>query len=228
MSMLKEEELKQYKEFKHQHEIDTNPSLFWCPKTDYGEYVCVVGVKPGKKHMATCKCGFSFCINCHEPWHKRGNWNKARDKGMVRFKKKPKVKHCPKCHTTIEKEDGWNHMTCHVCQFQFWWLWGKEYIDESHFNLIRGCAGYDSGGREYLIIAIFLPLILIFFPIVVGYEVGRPLCEKCPMICILIWFLLFWVFLAIGIASLVLLPFLYILLLIFYIRSLIKNWGFRQ
>ena len=187
-----------------------------------------MGVKPGKKHKATCQCGFSFWINCHEPWHKRGNWNKTRDKGLVKFQKKPKVKHCPKCHTTIEKNDGWNHMTCHVCKHEFWWLCGKEYTGGGHFTLINGCSSEGEGGSEYCTIAAVIPLIIIIIPLVICLELGKPWFKKCPHLWLIIWFFLFWICISFGIALLVVLPFVYLCLIILYIRSKVKQLWFRS
>jgi len=85
--LLKEEVQNMLEEFKHQREVDMDPTLYWCPRTNCGKYVQILGVKKGTKHKATCECGYSFCIQCHELWHGSKSCKKAKDKGLRIFQK---------------------------------------------------------------------------------------------------------------------------------------------
>jgi ariadne-1 len=76
-----------------------------------------------------CRCKNAFCFGCtlddHLPtpcplvrkWLKKceddsetANWISAN------------TKECPKCHSTIEKNGGCNHMTCRKCKHEFCWM----------------------------------------------------------------------------------------------------------
>ncbi|KAK4548833.1 hypothetical protein LTR36_008606 [Oleoguttula mirabilis] len=112
--------------------VDDKESLKWCPAPN-----CVYAVECGvkKRELAKivptvqCECKHSFCFGCtqadHQPcpcslvkrWMKKceddsetANWISAN------------TKECPKCHSTIEKNGGCNHMTCRKCRNEFCWM----------------------------------------------------------------------------------------------------------
>ncbi|EGG11869.1 uncharacterized protein MELLADRAFT_88961 [Melampsora larici-populina 98AG31] len=109
--------------------VEDSASLKFCPAPN-----CVYAIEchVSKKSLdavvpsVTCDCGYRFCFGCslpdHQPcicpvvkmWHKKcaddsetANWISAH------------TKECAKCHSTIEKNGGCNHMTCKKCKYEF-------------------------------------------------------------------------------------------------------------
>ncbi|KAF2237302.1 hypothetical protein EV356DRAFT_496894 [Viridothelium virens] len=112
--------------------VDDKENLKWCPAPNC-EYAvdCRVKQRDLNKTVPTvhCTCGHHFCFGCtlndHQPapcslvkkWLKKceddsetANWISAN------------TKECPKCHSTIEKNGGCNHMTCRKCKHEFCWM----------------------------------------------------------------------------------------------------------
>ncbi|PIO36835.1 hypothetical protein AB205_0033550, partial [Aquarana catesbeiana] len=83
--------------------VECNRLLKWCPAPDCHH---VVKVQYPDAKPVRCKCGRQFCFNCGENWHDP-----------------VKCKECPKCHVTIEKDGGCNHMVCRNqnCKAEFCW-----------------------------------------------------------------------------------------------------------
>ncbi|KAL1636622.1 hypothetical protein SLS58_009747 [Diplodia intermedia] len=112
--------------------VDDKENLKWCPAPNC-EYAvdCPVKLKDLLRIVPTvvCDCKHHFCFGCslndHQPapcalvkkWLKKceddsetANWISAN------------TKECPKCHSTIEKNGGCNHMTCRKCRHEFCWM----------------------------------------------------------------------------------------------------------
>ncbi|KAL1852639.1 hypothetical protein Plec18167_007733 [Paecilomyces lecythidis] len=112
--------------------VDDKENLKWCPAPNC-EYAvdCPVKSRDLNKIVPTvhCACKHSFCFGCtlndHQPppcslvkmWLKKceddsetANWISAN------------TKECPRCHSTIEKNGGCNHMTCRKCRHEFCWM----------------------------------------------------------------------------------------------------------
>jgi ariadne-1 len=102
-----------------------------------------------------CDCGHFFCFGCslndHQPapcslvkkWLKKceddsetANWISAN------------TKECPKCHSTIEKNGGCNHMTCRKCRHEFCWMcmgvWSEHGTSWYNCNRFEEKSGYDA------------------------------------------------------------------------------------
>lgn len=121
-----------YQELLTRTYVDDKENLRWCPAPN-----CVYAVECGVKDKELirtvptvhCECGHFFCFGCslndHQPapcalvkkWLKKceddsetANWISAN------------TKECPKCHSTIEKNGGCNHMTCRKCRHEFCWM----------------------------------------------------------------------------------------------------------
>ncbi|KAF2835043.1 hypothetical protein M501DRAFT_942842 [Patellaria atrata CBS 101060] len=133
LKLLVTEDLKdRYHELLTRTYVDDMNNLKWCPAPD-----CTYAVECGVKQKdltkivptVTCSCGHHFCFGCslndHQPapcmlvkkWMKKceddsetANWISAN------------TKECPKCHSTIEKNGGCNHMTCRKCRHEFCWM----------------------------------------------------------------------------------------------------------
>ncbi|KAI8988618.1 hypothetical protein BDF20DRAFT_953743 [Mycotypha africana] len=121
-----------YRELLNRTFVDDNDFLRWCPAPDC-EYAIECPI-PSTSLMSVvptveCHCGCRFCFGCglddHQPcicilvkkWLQKceddsetANWISAH------------TKECPKCHSTIEKNGGCNHMTCRKCRYEFCWV----------------------------------------------------------------------------------------------------------
>ncbi|KAF4300846.1 putative ring finger protein [Botryosphaeria dothidea] len=112
--------------------VDDKENLKWCPAPNCEFAVdCPVKQKDLLRIVPTviCECKHHFCFGCslndHQPapcalvkkWLKKceddsetANWISAN------------TKECPRCHSTIEKNGGCNHMTCRKCRHEFCWM----------------------------------------------------------------------------------------------------------
>ncbi|KAI9820830.1 MAG: hypothetical protein M1826_000855 [Phylliscum demangeonii] len=136
--------------------VDNKDNLKWCPAPEC-MYAVACAVKARELTTTvptvTCACGYQFCFGCtmkdHQPcpcvlvkkWVKKcaddsetANWISAN------------TKECPKCHSTIEKNGGCNHMTCRKCRYEFCWicmgLWSE------HGTSWYSCNRFDSKSGE--------------------------------------------------------------------------------
>ncbi|KAF9888348.1 hypothetical protein FE257_008781 [Aspergillus nanangensis] len=121
-----------YQELLTRTYVDDMESLKWCPAPNC-EYAidCHVKQRDLRRIVPTvqCACRHFFCFGCtlndHQPapcllvkmWLQKceddsetANWISAN------------TKECPKCHSTIEKNGGCNHMTCRKCKHEFCWM----------------------------------------------------------------------------------------------------------
>ncbi|KAI9779005.1 MAG: hypothetical protein M1816_003782 [Peltula sp. TS41687] len=157
LELLVTEELKgRYRILLTRTYIDDKDHMKWCPAPECEFAVdCPISKWQLDKIVPTvmCQCGHSFCFGCtlndHRPcpcalvkkWLKKceddsetSNWISAN------------TKECPKCHSTIEKNGGCNHMTCRKCKYEFCWMcmgvWSEH--GTSWFN----CSRYDSKSGE--------------------------------------------------------------------------------
>lgn len=95
-----------------------------------------------------CKCGNAFCFNCHNTDHRPATcaittaWlKKCRDDSETANWIHANTQECPKCHSTIEKNGGCNHMTCKQCRNEFCWVCMGSW--SSHGNQYYNCSRYN-------------------------------------------------------------------------------------
>jgi ariadne-1 len=138
--------------------VDDKENLKWCPAPECVYAVsCAVRSKDLLKVVPTvsCNCKHRFCFGCglddHLPcpcslvkkWIKKceddsetANWISAN------------TKECPKCHSTIEKNGGCNHMTCRKCKHDFCWmcmgLWSEHGTSWYNCNRYEEKSGNDA------------------------------------------------------------------------------------
>ncbi|KAI2662942.1 E3 ubiquitin-protein ligase arih1l [Labeo rohita] len=107
--------------------VECNRLLKWCPAPDCHH---VVKVQYPDAKPVRCKCGRQFCFNCGENWHDpvKCKWlrkwiKKCDDDSETSNWIAANTKECPKCHVTIEKDGGCNHMVCRNqnCKAEFCW-----------------------------------------------------------------------------------------------------------
>jgi len=108
--------------------VDCNLLMRWCPAADciYAAKVSYSDSKP-----VECKCGHSFCFSCGNNWHDpvKCQWlkkwiKKCDDDSETSNWIAANTRECPKCHVTIEKDGGCNHMVCKQqnCKADFCWV----------------------------------------------------------------------------------------------------------
>ncbi|XP_052794707.1 E3 ubiquitin-protein ligase arih1l-like [Mya arenaria] len=127
--------------------VECNRMLRWCPAPDCGHVVKVqhFDVKP-----VQCACGHIFCFACGENWHDpvKCVWlrcwiKKCDDDSETSNWIAANTKECPKCHVTIEKDGGCNHMICknQNCKADFCWVCLGPW--EPHGSSWYNCNRYD-------------------------------------------------------------------------------------
>jgi hypothetical protein len=84
---------------------------------------------------------------------------------------------CPKCKAMIMKQDGCQHMTCSICNYEWCWVCGLPYKSIVHYAVIGGLACEFIGLTHFklsgacsiimlILLTIFLPAIVYFFSVV--------------------------------------------------------------
>ncbi|POY70107.1 hypothetical protein BMF94_6881 [Rhodotorula taiwanensis] len=125
--------LQRYRTLLNRTYVDDNPRMKWCPAPNC-EYAieCAVAARSLDVTVPTvqCACGHIFCFGCtldgdHRPCCcpivKR--WlQKCKDDSETSNWISANTKECTKCHSTIEKNGGCNHMTCKKCKWEFCWV----------------------------------------------------------------------------------------------------------
>jgi ariadne-1 len=127
--------------------VEASRHIKFCPGVGCQNAIRVPYNEPRPVH---CECGHWFCFGCgdcaHEPvlcvylkkWKKKcdddsetSNWLAAN------------TKECPRCHVTIEKNGGCNHMVCRNagCKLEFCWVCQGPW--EPHGSSWYNCNRYD-------------------------------------------------------------------------------------
>lgn len=108
--------------------VSANKRIKWCPAPgcEHALQLPSAGAIPVR-----CSCGHFFCFQClqaaHEPirCEMLAHWlKKCADDSETANWIAANTKECPKCHSTIEKNGGCNHITCRQakCMYEFCWL----------------------------------------------------------------------------------------------------------
>lgn len=127
--------------------VECNKQMRWCPKPECGHAVKVVypEFQPVK-----CVCGTKFCFLCGDNWHEPvkcdliRKWKKkCDDDSETSHWIAANTKECPKCHVTIEKNGGCNHMVCKNsdCKAEFCWVCLGAW--QNHGSAWYNCNRYD-------------------------------------------------------------------------------------
>ncbi|MCL4131277.1 UNVERIFIED_CONTAM: hypothetical protein GTU68_002393, partial [Idotea baltica] len=124
-----------------------NRLLTWCPGV---ECTYAVRVPQNEVRRVICHCGEEFCFACGQPWHDpvlcrllRRWLKKIQDDSETSNWIAANTKECPKCHVTIEKDGGCNHMICksNSCRYEFCWVCLGRW--EPHGSAWYNCNRYD-------------------------------------------------------------------------------------
>lgn len=100
--------------------------------------------KKRKKYI--CNIGHPFCSLCNKAWH--GDTDCEEDKEIKDFATYSGfiVKKCPKCHVWTEKNEGCNHMTCKLCEYNWCWLCEQECPSDHFLKEGTPCYGKQFDG----------------------------------------------------------------------------------
>lgn len=108
--------------------VECNKQMRWCPKPECGH---AIKVTYPEFQPVKCVCGTVFCFLCGDSWHEPvkcdliRKWKKkCDDDSETSHWIAANTKECPKCHVTIEKNGGCNHMVCKntECKAEFCWV----------------------------------------------------------------------------------------------------------
>lgn len=127
--------------------VECNRLMRWCPAPD-----CPNAVKAShlEAKPVQCSCSHTCCFKCGENWHDpvQCKWlklwiKKCDDDSETSNWIAANTKECPKCHVTIEKDGGCNHMICrnHSCRADFCWVCLGPW--EPHGSSWYNCNRYD-------------------------------------------------------------------------------------
>ncbi|KAL8292392.1 hypothetical protein RQP46_001004 [Phenoliferia psychrophenolica] len=154
--LVEPETLARYRSLLNRTYVDDDSHLVWCPAPNC-EYAveCAVPSRSLDTVIPTvqCKCGRSFCFGCQEQDHRpcccpiAKRWlKKCADDSETSNWISANTKECSKCHSTIEKNGGCNHMTCKKCKYEFCWVCMGVWSD--HGTSWYNCARFEDKGGE--------------------------------------------------------------------------------
>ncbi|MCQ2818104.1 MAG: E3 ubiquitin protein ligase [archaeon] len=117
-------------------DINKNKSDSDCTSIEISEANINVNKKETKKVKNKikyiCNKGHPFCSVCNQAWHGDTDCQEEKDiKDFATFSGFI-VKKCPNCNVWTEKNEGCNHMTCKLCNYNWCWLCEKE-CPKDHF-----------------------------------------------------------------------------------------------
>ncbi|CAG8571893.1 1791_t:CDS:2, partial [Racocetra fulgida] len=100
-----------------------------------------------------CSCSHRFCFGCSLPDHQPSictlvkRWiKKCEDDSETANWISAHTKECGKCHSTIEKNGGCNHMTCRKCKYEFCWVCMGPWSE--HGTSWYNCNRYDERSSQ--------------------------------------------------------------------------------
>ncbi|KAI1112455.1 hypothetical protein F5Y14DRAFT_452986 [Nemania sp. NC0429] len=130
--------------------IARRPDQFhYCPTPDCGYIYRPASASASSLWHMCPKCLQGICRSCHANHDgQRCDQHRAFQAfEAYKHENRSNVKDCPKCHTTVEKIDGCNHMRCGGCNIHLCWEC-LETFDESgacyaHMTRVHGGIGID-------------------------------------------------------------------------------------
>lgn len=132
--------------------VECNRQMRWCPKPECGH---AVKVAYAEFQPVKCVCGTIFCFLCGDNWHEPvkcdliRKWKKkCDDDSETSHWIAANTKECPKCHVTIEKNGGCNHMVCKNsdCKAEFCWVCLGTW--QQHGSAWYNCNRYDESDAK--------------------------------------------------------------------------------
>jgi len=149
------DEVMKYKSgFTIRYFVQCNSALRFCPAPgcDYTVQCQAASTRSSLETIVpTVRClhNHDFCFGCGEEGDHRPLickiaklWlKKCQDDSETANWIKSNTKECPKCHSTIEKNGGCNHMTCKKCKNEFCWVCMGPWSE--HGNAWYSCNRFD-------------------------------------------------------------------------------------
>ena len=183
-----EQLLNKYQKFKKRAGIINDQNKRQCPQPDCESFL----EKSKKTNYVKCENGHEYCFECLKPPHGNKKCDEMTEKDFLKWKKKRRVKRCPKCNIYTEKNEGCNHMTCVSCKYQWCWLCEGEYTYDNYksgkcegFQFVRADNIKEAKKRECCI------TLHTFFPCF--YKKVHPVDLEClwiRYICIFVFWIL--------------------------------------
>lgn len=135
--------------------LENNKNLVNCPYPDCEELVQINNFNLGISTYDVCASNHRFCTKCRCLLSNHSSLNCSNFVKLmleeIPESKRWMFKQCPRCNIIIEKNEGCNHMTCTVCQYEFCWICLEKY-EPSHYALYNftGCPGLLNGKQNNL------------------------------------------------------------------------------
>lgn len=143
--------LTKYEEFLEKDCVAQMERVTFCPAPDCKHIIeCLNPIEDVNRKVptVTCTCGNAFCFSCGLDDHMPATcviakaWlKKCRDDSETSNWIAANTQECNKCHSTIEKNGGCNHMTCKKCKHEFCWICMGDW--SLHGNSYYNCSRYN-------------------------------------------------------------------------------------
>ncbi|ORY88042.1 hypothetical protein BCR35DRAFT_301941 [Leucosporidium creatinivorum] len=154
--LVEEEVLERYRSLLNRTYVDDSTSLRWCPAPNC-DYALKCHILPRQLDSiiptVQCSCLHTFCFGCGDADHRpcccpivRRWLKKCADDSETSNWISANTKECTKCHSTIEKNGGCNHMTCKSCKWEFCWVCMGPWSE--HGTAWYNCSRYEEKGGD--------------------------------------------------------------------------------
>lgn len=86
-----------------------------------------------KEYCAKCLTPHSATVTCKQAEADKAlvNDKNAQERAVEQWKREH-TRECPQCNSSIEKNEGCNHMTCRSCKHEFCWKCLRPYAERGH------------------------------------------------------------------------------------------------
>ncbi|KAI0114097.1 hypothetical protein GGR51DRAFT_505481 [Nemania sp. FL0031] len=135
--------------------IARRPDQFhYCPTPDCGYIYRPASASASSLSHMCPKCLKRICRSCHVNHDGQRCDEHRAFQTFEAYKRENRsnVKDCPKCHTTVEKIDGCNHMQCGGCNIHLCWVCLKMFEQSpacyAHMSKVHGGIGIDEDEEE--------------------------------------------------------------------------------
>ena len=128
--VLNDPEIQLYEEKKLEKAVNKNPNMRFCPQAGCSRVYTV----SKSTQYTICKCHSKICNACGELWHEGKTCQQASDPGFEKYIKDNGIKFCIMCKTVVQRTEGCLHMTCPVCDYEWCWSCGREYLPNHQRN----------------------------------------------------------------------------------------------
>jgi hypothetical protein len=134
-SLLYPHEIDSYHKKLFRSSLSSLPHFLWCPNCPYGFFLEEPPTTPSCPTLTCPQCKYHWCSKCQALIHTNLTCDEAlsflsKEEQEYRNWKTTNTKPCPTCKTSIEKNNGCNHMTCTQCKYEFCWLCLSKYNPE--------------------------------------------------------------------------------------------------